>query len=209
MPMALLLMLLGAIVALLCLWAFWLAPRLGQERLEVAQRSAMIALHTITALAILSAGILYLDEQQWSPRLGVELKADARLVPESNPQSAVVQVSIGITNRTETNQVVNFVEVSASGIRGPARQDPNHPEDLQATEVYRHVIAGATDVGPDETVYKVVEVPVACQWSLARISVKVPKPPARPPQPGKPRVEYERKLLVPISDACTKAAAAQ
>jgi len=117
MSMGLLLAILGGLIALLGLWAFWLAPRLG-PRLDHAQKSAMIAFQMVTALAILSAGILYLDEQQWSPRLGVELKADPKLVPESNPESAVVQLSIGITNMTETNQTVNFIDVAAYGNPG-------------------------------------------------------------------------------------------
>ena len=202
MPVAWLLGALGVIIALLCLWAFWLAPRLGQPRLELAQRSAMIALHTVTAVAILAAGILYVDEQQWSPRLGVEVKADARLVPRSNPQTAVVQLAIAITNKTETNQSVNFIDVAAFGIRGPARRDPGHPQDLAATPFYRLVTTQAHAIGPEETISQFVEIPVACAWPLIRVSVAVPKPPARPPRPGQARVEYERKLLVPIADVC-------
>src|SRR3954447_3679433 len=198
MSIALLLFALAAIIALLCLWAFWLAPRLGSQRLETAQRSAMFALHSITALAILAAGILYLDEQQWSPRLGVELKADPRLVPESRPSTAVVQLSIAITNKTETSQAVNFIEVSAAGIRGPVRRDPAVPENVAATIFYRYVTSRPSDIGPDEVHNEFVEIPVPCDWSLIRVDVKVPRPPARAPN----GVAYERKLLVPVADVC-------
>jgi hypothetical protein len=206
MPMPLLLLSLGAIVAALGLWAFWIAPRLGQQRLDTVQKSAMIAFQTVTALAIASAGILYLDEQQWSPRLGVELKAEPRLVPGSDPKNAVIQVAIAVTNKTETRQTVNFIIVSAFGIEGPPRQDPKAPQDLAATPIYRLVTRQPQDVGPDETNNQFVEVPVACRWSLVRVDVKVPRPPVEPPQQGKARVEYEQKLLVPTAEVCSGAA---
>jgi hypothetical protein len=202
MPMALLLLSLGAIVAVLGLWAFWIAPRLPPQRLDTAQKSAMIAFQTVAALAIASAGILYLDEQQWSPRLGVELKAEPQLVPGSNPKSAVIQVAIAITNKTETNQKVNFILVSAAGISGPARQDPKLPQDLAASPIYRLVTSRANDIGPDETNTQYVEIPIPCGWSLVRVVVTVPRPPAEPPQPGKARIEYERRTLVPLGEVC-------
>jgi hypothetical protein len=203
MPMALLLLSLGAIVAVLGAWAFWIAPRLPPQRLDTAQKSAMIAFQTVTSLAIASAGILYLDEQQWSPRLGVELKADPQLVPGSNPKSAVIQVAIAVTNKTETRQEVNFILVSGWGIRGPARQDPKQAQDLAATPIYRLVTRQPHDIGSDETDNQYVEIPVACDWSLVRVDVKVPRPPAEPPKQGKARVEYERKLLVPLEEVCS------
>lgn len=205
MSMPLLFLCLGAIVAVLGAWAFWIAPRLGQQRLDTAQKSAMIAFQTVTALAIASAGILYLDQQQWSPRLGIELTADPELIPGSNPKSAVIQIGIAVTNKTETRQEVNFILVSASGIRGTAQQDPKLPQDLAATPIYRLVTSQAQDVGPDETNNQYVEIPVACDWSLVRVDVKVPRPPAEPPKPGRPRFEYERKLLVPLEEVCSGA----
>ena len=202
MSIALLFVALAGIVALLVVWAFWIAPRLGQQRLETAQRSAMIALHMITALAILSAGLFYLDEQQWSPRLGVELKADTRLVPGSSPPTAVIQVSIGITNKTETSQNVNYVEVSAARVSQTARPDPLQPDELAGAGFYRLLTSRPTDVGPDETHFEFVEIPVRCDWNLVRVTVKVPRPPAQQPGRGKPGFIYERKLLVATSDAC-------
>ena len=199
MSMPLLLLSLALIVALLGLWAFRIAPRLGKARLDSAQKGGMIALHMVTALAILSAGIFYLDEQQWSPRLGVEIRADPQLVPDSQPKSAVVQLAIGITNKTETNQKVNFIEVTAAGLRGAPRQDPKAPEEVAATPLYRHVTRRPSDIGPDETFYQFVEIPVACAWRLLRVGVRVPRPPA---QPGKSAVAYERKLLVPLAELC-------
>ena len=167
----------------------------------------MFALHSITALAILAAGILYLDEQQWTPRLGVELKADPQLVPDSSPGMAVVQLSIAITNKTETSQDVNFIEVSAAGIRGPVRPDLAVPENIAATEFYRHVTSRPSDIGPDETHNEFVEVPVSCDWNLIRVDVRVPRPPARAPKPGQARAVYERKLLVPLAEVCAASAA--
>ena len=84
MSISLLLLALGFIIMLLVGWAFWIAPKLGQQRLDIAQKSALVAVHTVTAIAILAAGLLYLEEQQWSPRLGVELKADTRLIPRAS-----------------------------------------------------------------------------------------------------------------------------
>jgi len=202
MSIALLLVALAGIVALLIAWAFWFAPRLGQQRLETAQRSAMIALHTITALAILSAGLFYLDEQQWTPRLGVELKADTRLVPDSSPATAVAQVSIGITNKTETSQNVNFIEVSASRVSQTARPDPQQPDELAGSGFYRFRTSRPSEVGPDETHFEFVEIPIRCDWNLVRVTVKVPRPPAREPGHGKQGFVYERKLLVATHDAC-------
>lgn len=204
MSIFLLIAALAAIVVLLCVWSFWIAPRLGAQRLDTAQRSAMFALHTITSLAILSAGILYLDEQQWTPRLGVELKTDTRLVPGSNPKAAVVQLTVAITNKTETSQNVNFIEVSAAGIRGPVRPDPKLPENILATQFYRYLISRPSEVGPDETHSEFVEIPVPCDWSLVRVDVKVPRPPARRDRFG---VVYERKQLVAVSDVCSPSAA--
>jgi hypothetical protein len=203
MSMAALLLSLGGVLAVLGLWAFWVAPRIGQPRLDVAQRSAMIALHTVTAIAILSAGILYLEEQQWSPRFDVQLKADTHAAPQSNPPSAMIQLAIAITNKTETRQAVNFIDVSAFGIRGAVHQDPAAPQDLAATPIYRFVTRQANEAGADETAYQFVEIPVSCAWRLVRVVVRVPKPPAQPPRPGKRRSEYERKLLVPTGEACS------
>ena len=206
MSITLLLIALAGIIVLLCVWAFWIAPRLGPERLDTAQRSAMFALHTITAVAILSAGILYLDEQQWSPRLAVELKADPQLVPGSAPPTAVVQLSIEVTNRTETSQDVNYIEVSAAGLRGAVRQDPKLRENIEATPFYHDIISRPSSVGPDEMHNDFVEIPVSCEWGLVRVDVKVPRPPARPPQPGIARAIYERKLLIPLSQLCAASA---
>jgi hypothetical protein len=206
MSMSLLLLALGLIIVLLCGWAFWIAPKLGQQRLDVAQKSAMVAVHTVTAIAILAAGLLYLEEQQWSPRLGVELKADTRLIPQSKPETALVQLSIEINNKSETKQSVNHIEVSASGIRGPASRNPLAPQELGATQLYRFVTSQPNEVGADETAYQLVEIPVPCEWSLVRVAVKVPRPPVQPPQRGQRRNEYERKLLVPVAEVCSKAA---
>jgi hypothetical protein len=137
----------------------------------------------------------------------VELKADPQRVPLSNPESAVVQLAIAITNKTETDQTVNFIEIHAFGIRGPARQNPGAPQELGGTEIFRSVTAKPNDIDPDETFYQFIEIPVPCAWSLVRVTVHVPKPPAQLPQRGKPRDEYERKMLVPIADVCAKPAA--
>jgi hypothetical protein len=201
MSMTLLFFSLGSVLALLCLWAFWLAPRLGPQRLDMAQRSAMIALHTLTAVAILSAGIFYLEEQQWSPRLGLDLKADAKLVPDSGPASAVIQVAIEITNKTETAQTINHVEVSADALRGTVRRDPRSPQDVGGVEIYRFIGSRPVEIGADETSHQFVEIPVSCEWKLVRVTAYVPKPGA-----GNARTGYERKLLVSLADICPKPA---
>ena len=201
MSMAVIFTLIGGVLMLLVWWAFWFAPSLGQERLEEAQRGAMIALHTLTALAIVSAGIFYLEEQQWSPRFGVELKTDARLVPDSNPESALIQLAIEINNKTETRQSVNFIDVSAAGIRGALRRDPRAPQEVAATEIYHVVTTRPIEAGANETTYQFVEIPVPCTWRLVRVTVRVPRPPVSVEHP---RIGYERKVLVQLSDVCGK-----
>ena len=102
---------------------------------------------------------------------------------------------------------MNYIEVSAFGIRGPANRNSMAPQDLGATQVStRLVTSQPNEVGADETSYQFLEIPVPCEWSLVRVTVKVPRPPVQPPQRGQRRNEYERKLLVPVAEVCSKAA---
>lgn len=185
-------------------WAFWIAPNLEKKRLESANSAAHVAASLVTAIAILTAGVLYLLERQWSPRFGVELKTETHPLPAANRNIAVVQATVAITNLGRTSQHIESIEIGVAGLEQSPNETPNEFGDLPGPRIY-HFFSRPKDVDAGETDLGYFEVPVNCRWSLVRVVVKVPQP-SRDNAPLNNRPVYQRKALVSLADACAATA---
>lgn len=189
-------------VALLCVFAFWWPKNLPKQKLERAHGVAETVAHALTAVGILTVALLYIEEKQWAPRFSVDVRTDVHSIPDSPNEAAVVQLAIAIRNEGRTSQDVNLIEIGALGIRGAPALASNEKPDLRATEIYKLRTTRTIGVGPGETEFQYVEIPVPCEWSLVRVIVKVPVPPAQERKPQGTIPVYERKMLVSLDTAC-------
>lgn len=190
-------------VLLLLLWAYRWSKRVGEDGLNRFHIAMQTASHGLTALGVLTVAVLFVEERQWDPRLSVEVRPDAHILPDAPERTAVVQLAIAIKNEGRISEDVNFLEVTALGLRGTAAQDPRELPDLRATQLYKVRTSRGIGIGAGETEYQYVEVPVSCDWSLVRFLIKVPMPPARLRHGSEKIPVYERKLLVPLDGVCS------
>jgi hypothetical protein len=188
---------------LLCVFAFWWPREVKKQKIDRAHAVSETVAHALTAIGILTVALLYVEEKQWTPRFLVDVKSDVRSIPNAPKKAAVVQLAIAIKNEGRASQHVNLIEVAALGIRGTPTLDPSERPDLRATEFYKLRTSRVIGIGSGETEFQYVEIPVQCDWTLVRVIVKVPVPPATGRRPHGTIPVYERKLLVSLDDACT------
>lgn len=184
---------------------FWIYAG-GDQELKGASGRAQIVASGITALAIVAAGALYLIERQWSPRFGIDVIAETQPVRQAGVGAALVQVVVSITNQSRTEQPIKSVEIGVGGIADLQHASPNEDGDVPARPLYNIISNKPKKVGIGETDFEYFELPVSCEWSLAKVLVKVPHPSDEKLPDGK-RWLYERKLLVPLKSACEANAA--
>ena len=157
----------------------------------------------VTAIGIVIAGILYVMEKQWSPRLAVDITASTHLLPDTEPGKAIIQAKFSITNQGRTSQSVRNIEVGAIEISHAGLPDASG--DMIGKEIF-HFTGKPKQIGAGETDYGFVEIPVSCGRALVRVIVKVPQPPFNPDIPAGQRPVYERKILVPVKADCKRLA---
>lgn len=197
-----LIVLLIAAIAAIVMFAW--VPRADQKGLTKAHHGAEIMAGIVTAVGIVTAGLLYVMEKQWSPRLAVDITANTHLLPDTEPGKAIIQAKFSITNQGRTSQAVRNIEVGAVEIIHASLPDASG--DMIGKEIF-HFMGKSKQIGPGETDLGFVEVPVSCGRALVRVIVKVPQPPFNPAIPAGQRPVYERKVLVPVKADCKRLAA--
>jgi hypothetical protein len=192
----------AGLVLLLAAWGWRWSNQLGQAQLNRLHTAIETAAHGLTALGVLTVAVLFVEERQWDPRFSVDVKVDAQTIPQASKKTAVVQLAIAVTNQGRVSQSVNYIEVAALGLSGNPATDLAELPDLKATEIYKVRTSRWIGIGPGETEYQYVEVPISCEWSLVRVLVKVPEPPVHIRNGQEKIPVYERKLLVPLETPC-------
>jgi hypothetical protein len=164
---------------------------------------------TLAAVAIITAGVLYLVERQWSPRFSVDLKTRAVQLPVNDGNThAVIQLLIAVRNLGRTEQEVKNIEVWADSLQDVQPLVVNPHGDLPGRTIFHFPRKKTNRIAPGEMDLIAVEIPVLCSESLVRILVKVPKPPYREKlAPNEKRDVYERKTLVSVGEPCESATA--
>jgi hypothetical protein len=164
---------------------------------------------TLAAVAIITAGVLYLVERQWSPRFSVDLKTRTALLPlKGQDPHAVIQLLIAVRNLGRTEQAVKNIEIWADSLEGVQPLQVNRHGDLPGRKVYYFERRKTNRIAPGEMDLIAVEIPIACRERLVRVLVKVPQPPYREKlAPNQKRDVYERKALVSVEEPCSRPAA--
>lgn len=183
------------------LWSFVCAPLINSKRLETAETAARVAASLVTAVGIVTAGVLYVLEREWSPRFAVDVSTQTYSVRGDN-DTAVVQATVAITNQGRTSQHINNIEIGATALGSIAGATPNQYGDLPGKGVFDFTSNRPKDINSGETDFAYFEIPVSCHWELVRVVVKVPQPPFNPDTPPGLRRVYQRKTLVSLAKAC-------
>jgi hypothetical protein len=203
-PTSLLLLALPLVAFVIGLW-LW-ATRVSSASIKRMEPALQVAAHGLTAIGVFAVALLYLEEKQWGPRFEVNIATAVQRIPDAPVPAAVVQVAIAIKNEGRTPQRLNYIELGAAGVRGAPGLEPQYPQDLRATQIYRRQTSSWLEIAPGETEYQYAEVPVPCAWKLVRLTVKVPVPRVHKRKSGETIPVNERKTLVSLNEACANVA---
>jgi hypothetical protein len=177
-----------------------LAP--GSIRHEFSHNFAQAVYGTLAAVAIIGAAVLFVIERQWSPRLVVDVKSRAMLVPDSKPRSVTIQTVIAIRNYGRTEQKVRDIEIGVDSYSG-SDLATNQYGDVTARNIAHYRRPLENRLMPGELDLIPVEVTVPCSAGLVRLVAKVPQPSDGADGDGALRNLHERKLILPLSRVCS------
>jgi len=192
------LLVVGLSAAILQLWG---RIDTGSKRHEFSHNFAQAVYGTMAAVAIIGAAVLFVIERQWSPRLIVDVKSRAVLVPESKPLFVTIQTIIAIRNYGRTEQTVRGIEIGVESYSGTDLRT-NEFGDVTAHSLAHYRRPQENRLMPGELDLIPIEVAVPCSAGLVRLLVKVPQPSDGADGETGLRNLHERKSILPLTRVC-------
>jgi hypothetical protein len=179
----------------------WARLDSNSKRHEFSHNFAQAVYGTLAAVAIIGAAALFLIERQWSPRLVVDVKSRAVLVPASKPAAVTIQSIVAIRNYGRTEQIVRDIEVGVESYAG-SNLTTNEFGDVHAHNVAHYVRRLENSLMPGELDLIPIEIAIPCSEQLVvRIIVKVPQP-SEDARDGVTHL-HERKSILPLAGVCS------
>lgn len=181
---------------------FWKFDSQKSARHQFSHNFAQGVYATVAAIAILAAGLLFIIERQWSPRLEVDLKTRAIMAPETKPATAILQALVAVRNYGRTEQTIRDVAIGVDSYVG-SDLTTNQYGDLQTANLTSYVRPRENRLMPGELDLISIETAIPCSAKTVRVLVKVEQPPyGKAPEDGLKNI-YERKALVPLARLCS------
>lgn len=174
----------------------------SSKRHEFSHNFAQAVYGTLAAVAIIGAAVLFVIERQWSPRLVVDVRSRAVLVPGSKPPSVTIQTIIAIRNYGRTEQTVGGIEIGVEGYSG-SDLSTNEFGDVRAHNLAHYARPQENRLMPGELDLIPIEIAAPCSAGLVRLVVKVPQPSSEGDGERGLRNLHERKLILPLTRVCS------
>lgn len=185
-------------VILVLLFALWRTSK--NDKFEDLHNFATGVFHSVAAVALVLTGVWVIVQEDWAPKTSMELVTSAAPLHGSKPKSALLQAAISMKNE---GRLPHRFEQTTFVVRAydPAAQGPDEYGDVAHRVIDEYPSKIRIKVMPGETEKSYAEFVVPCSENVVQLFVDVAQP-KHMTQNSKRPLSYERKAVVPLSEAC-------